>query len=622
LLEPGTILSGYRIDGVLGEGGMAVVYRATQLSLNREVALKLLGTQLGEDASFRERFKREGQMQAALDHRHIVAVYEAGESELGLFLAMRLIPGPTLKELILGDQLDPRRTLRLLAQVAQALDAAHEGGLIHRDIKPQNILVDRDDHVYLADFGLTKSLDEESSLTAPGQFLGTIDYSAPEQIQGEAATAATDIYALTAVLYECLTGQVPFKESNEAAVLHAHIIKPPPKATDVRPELPAAIDEVIARGMAKDPTARPVSASELLREATRALASVPTVVSQTEQTRSAETLGAGTAQMTRAGGAVSPAVAAAKGAETVASAPPAATGRTGGAAIALVLALGVVAAVVGFLVGGSGGSKTGAKLVNTASVGHLQLRYPSGWQLGSPAASVPGLSLSEPLVLSAAGGQASVTAGEVTSATGPTLLPASFRAHVEGQLPAGEAVKLGALEGYRYEGVRAGGGTLTLYAVPTTAGVATIACRGGNECGPIAATLRLVGTTPYGLGPSAGYASRLTTVLGRLRGPLGTLARASTQAGQASAAQRIARAFSTAAGELDATSAPPAAGEAHPKLVAATRGLSDAYARLAGAARSNDAGAYARARADVAAGSAALESALRGLRPLGYTLET
>jgi serine/threonine protein kinase len=622
LLEPGTILAGYRVDGVLGEGGMAIVYRATQLSLNREVALKLLSTQFGEDESFRERFKREGQMQAALDHRHIVAVYEAGESEQGLFLAMRLIPGPTLKELILGDQLDPRRTLRLLAQVAQALDTAHEAGLIHRDIKPQNILIDRDDHVYLADFGLTKSLDEESSLTAPGQFLGTIDYSAPEQIQGEAATAATDIYALTAVLYECLTGQVPFKENNEAAVLHAHIIKPPPKATDLRPELPAAIDEVVARGMAKDPTARPVSASELLREATRALASVPTVVSQTEQTRATETLGAGLGQVTRAGGAVSPTLPSAPSAETVASAPPDAKRRTSGAAIALVLALGVVAAVVGFAVGSSGSSKSTAKLVNTASVGHLQLRYPSGWQLGSSAASVPGLSFGEPLAIAATNGQASVTAGEVRSATGPTLLPASFREKVEGQLPKGEAVKLGALEGYRYEGVRAGGGALTLYTVPTTAGVATIACRGGEECGPIAATLRLVGATPEGLGPSAGYASRLTGVLGKLRVPLGALNRASTQAGQASAAQRIAHAFSTAARELAQTPPPPAAGEAHPKILAAVRGLSTAYGRLASAARSNDSGAYARAKTDVATGSGALQDALRGLRTLGYTLET
>ena len=139
---------------------MAVVYRATQLSLNRVVALKLLSAELSNDPGFRARFQREGQLQAGLDHLHIVPVYEAGQSEQGLFLAMRLIDGPTLKQLILDGQLDPRRSLRLLAQVAQALDAAHETGLIHRDIKPQNILIGEGDHVYLADFGLIKAPDE------------------------------------------------------------------------------------------------------------------------------------------------------------------------------------------------------------------------------------------------------------------------------------------------------------------------------------------------------------------------------------------------------------------------------------------------------------------------------
>jgi serine/threonine protein kinase len=217
LLQAGTTVAGYRVDGLLGEGGMALVYRATQLSLNRVVALKVISAELGEDPSFRARFKREGQLQAALDHQHIVPVYEAGESEHGLFLAMRLIAGPTLKELILGRQLDPRRSVRLLAQVAQALDFAHDAGLIHRDIKPQNILIDRDDHVYLADFGLTKQLDDTARLTGTGQFLGTIDYIAPEQVQSEPASAASDCYSLAAVLYECLVGQVPFNEANDRA---------------------------------------------------------------------------------------------------------------------------------------------------------------------------------------------------------------------------------------------------------------------------------------------------------------------------------------------------------------------------------------------------------------------
>ncbi len=251
---------------------MGAVYEATQLSLNRVVALKLLAPNLSDDPGFRARFEREGQVQAALDHEHIVSVYEAGQSDYGLFLAMRLIAGPTLKQLILDGELDPRRSVRLLAQVAQALDSAHEAGLIHRDIKPQNILIGRGDHAYLADFGLIKAPDE-ARLTGTGQFIGTIDYVAPEQVQGEPATPASDIYALTGVLYECLTGEVPFPKPSEAATLHAHVMSPPPTATERRPDLPSALDGVIAQGMAKDPWSRPSRAAELIQSASRALSS-------------------------------------------------------------------------------------------------------------------------------------------------------------------------------------------------------------------------------------------------------------------------------------------------------------------------------------------------------------
>jgi hypothetical protein len=253
---------------------MGAVYQATQLSLHRVVALKLLAPNLGDDPGFRARFEREGQVQAALDHDHIVPVYEAGQSDYGLFLAMRLIAGPTLKQLIFDDALDPRRTVRLLAQVANALDAAHRAGLIHRDIKPQNILIGDRDHAYLADFGLIKAPDE-ARLTGTGQFIGTIDYVAPEQVQAEPATPASDIYALTGVLYECLTGEVPFPMPSEAATLHAHVMLPPPVVSARRPDLPPALDAVIAQGMAKDPWSRPSLAAELIQAASRALSSSP-----------------------------------------------------------------------------------------------------------------------------------------------------------------------------------------------------------------------------------------------------------------------------------------------------------------------------------------------------------
>jgi hypothetical protein len=248
---------------------MGVVYEATQLSLDRTVALKLLASNLGEDPAFRERFRREGLLQAGIEHPNIVTVYEAGETEHGLFMAMRLVRGPNLKDMIVSRELDAGRTLRILRPIADALDTAHESGLIHRDIKPQNILVGGRDHAYLADFGLTK-VSGEKGLTKTGQFVGTLDYISPEQIRGLDATGASDIYALAAVLYECLTGIVPFPKDSEAAVLFAHMSDEPPSVTDARPELPAALDDVIRRAMAKEPGGRPATAHELMLDAERA----------------------------------------------------------------------------------------------------------------------------------------------------------------------------------------------------------------------------------------------------------------------------------------------------------------------------------------------------------------
>ncbi|MBA3263166.1 MAG: serine/threonine protein kinase [Thermoleophilaceae bacterium] len=271
MIKAGTIVAGHRIEGVLGEGsGMGLVYRATQLSLDRTVALKFLSRELSGDPQFRERFRREGRLQATINHPHIAAVYEAGETEQGMFISMFVVEGPTLKDLIHARELDASRSLQLLGQVADALDAAHAVGLIHRDVKPQNILIGSSDHAFLADFGLTKSPDVEA-LTETGQLLGTIDYISPEQARALPATSASDVYALACVLYECLAGQVPFYRPSEPAALFAHIVDPPPRLSARRPDLPVALDEVIVRGLAKAPVERPASAGGLLREAQRAL---------------------------------------------------------------------------------------------------------------------------------------------------------------------------------------------------------------------------------------------------------------------------------------------------------------------------------------------------------------
>ncbi|MBD0330279.1 MAG: serine/threonine protein kinase, partial [Thermoleophilia bacterium] len=271
-LRAGTVVEGYRIEGQLGKGGMGVVYEACDLFLGeRRVALKLISSDIGDDPAFRERFKREAEVQAGLEHPHIITVYRAGESEHGLYIAMRLIRGPNLKELILRGELDPERTGRVLSQIADALDNAHEVGLIHRDIKPYNILIDgRRDHSFLADFGIAKARGRRG-LTKTGQMPGTPDYISPEQILGRPATERSDVYSFGAVLFECLSGVVPYPKDTDIAVIYAHLSGEIPSVTDHRPELPAAVDAVIAKAMAKEPDDRYPSASELMRDFERAL---------------------------------------------------------------------------------------------------------------------------------------------------------------------------------------------------------------------------------------------------------------------------------------------------------------------------------------------------------------
>jgi serine/threonine protein kinase len=276
VLAQGSSFGGYRIEGVIGRGGMGVVYEATQLSLARRVALKVLTGDLAEDPDFRERFRREAFVQAGMDHPNIVPVYEAGDVEGQLFMAMRFVRGVDLKTLTARGDVDPLRALRILGQVADALDAAHEADLVHRDIKPHNILVGARDRAYLADFGLTNA-QGLTRLTKTGQFVGTVDYIAPEQIRGDPATATSDIYALTAVLFECLTGSVPFPTDSEVASLYAHLGQPPPSASARRPGLSAALDPVIARGLAKDPAERFPTAMALIQAAGEALGSRPDI---------------------------------------------------------------------------------------------------------------------------------------------------------------------------------------------------------------------------------------------------------------------------------------------------------------------------------------------------------
>ena len=267
----GTRLASYRVDELIGRGGMGEVYRAFDLRLERPVALKLLTAGLSDDERFRERMLRESRLAAGLDHPNVVPVYEAGEDAGRLFIAMRYVDGVDLKALLRSQgHLAPERVLRLAAPLADALDAAHGRGLVHRDVKPSNVLIDDPggrEHPYLADFGLTLSVGHRGP--ADGGLMGTIDYVAPEQVRGDDLDGRADQYALACLLFECLTGTLPFQRASELETVFAHLEEPPPAASGRLPELPPELDAVLARAMAKEPAERYDSCTELVA-ATRA----------------------------------------------------------------------------------------------------------------------------------------------------------------------------------------------------------------------------------------------------------------------------------------------------------------------------------------------------------------
>ena len=274
-LALGAELGGYRIDELIGQGAMGIVYRVTNVALNRIYALKVLAPELAEDDQFRKRFQREMQIAASLEHPNVVAVHYAGEQDGLLFLAMDYVPGSDLRKLLIQHgALNPSRAVDVLTQVALALDAAHASGLVHRDIKPGNILLtlrDGHEHVYLTDFGLAKRSDTLAALTVQGAMVGTVDYMAPEQVTGEPSDARTDIYALGCVFFEMLTGKVPYERETSVATLFAHVHDPPPRLESPLAEEYPEFMAVLERAMAKQPGDRYLSAGDLARDAAAAL---------------------------------------------------------------------------------------------------------------------------------------------------------------------------------------------------------------------------------------------------------------------------------------------------------------------------------------------------------------
>jgi serine/threonine-protein kinase len=250
----GSTIAGYRIEECVARGGMSRVYRAEHLRLGRRDALKLLSIELlSEDVSFRERFEREWRVAAAIDHPNIIPIFDAGEAGGHFYIAMRYVETTDLRALIEREgRLDLARTAHVVGQTASALDAAHGRGLVHRDIKPGNILIAAGDHVFLSDFGLAKRTAADKGLTRTGYFVGTVAYAAPEQIQGSSSLdARTDVYGLGCVAYECLAASRPYERDSDLQLMYAHIQDPPPRITEVRADVPAAVDAVLAKALAK-----------------------------------------------------------------------------------------------------------------------------------------------------------------------------------------------------------------------------------------------------------------------------------------------------------------------------------------------------------------------------------
>jgi protein kinase-like protein len=294
-LAAGDEFAGYRIESRLGRGGMGILYLALEPGLGRRVALKLIAPEAAADEVFARRFAEESRIAASIEHPNVVPIYAAGEEEGVPWIAMRFVAGSDLGRRIAREgKLEPAEAVALIAQVGNGLDAIHAAGLVHRDVKPANVLLSGDagaQHAYITDFGVARNVATESGLTQTGRFVGTLDYVAPEQISGESVDARVDVYALGCLLYKLLTGEVPFPREGEAARLYAHLHDPPPAPSLYVPDLPIALDDVVLRALSKLPDDRFPSAGDLGRAAQAALSGTAvTIPERTVATGAAATL--------------------------------------------------------------------------------------------------------------------------------------------------------------------------------------------------------------------------------------------------------------------------------------------------------------------------------------------
>ena len=372
----GDELAGYRLRGVLGRGGMSVVYEAESPRLGSTVALKVLAPELASDDVFRARFLKESRIAASLNHPNVIPIYDMGSHEDLLYIAMRYVAGADLRAVLKAKHvLAPEQALLLCGQAGRALDAAHRHGLVHRDVKPGNILVEHGsdeedpDHVYLSDFGITKHTTSRSGLTATGEFMGTIDYISPEQIQGRPVDGHADMYSLACVLYECLTGRVPFAKDVDAAVIWAHVEEMPTMPSSLQPTLPRGIDEVMGRALAKDPADRYATCRDFITAARAALGSTTTPQTASSPTATVLAAPAAAAPAAAAPAAAAPAAAAPAAAAPAAAAPAAAAPAAAAPAAAAPAAAAPAAAAPAAAASAAAASAAAAS-APSAAVGH------------------------------------------------------------------------------------------------------------------------------------------------------------------------------------------------------------------------------------------------------------
>jgi Protein kinase domain len=579
---------------MIGEGGMGSVYEAEQVSLKRVVALKVLSTELARgDTTFPQRFDRECKAQAELDHPHIVTVFENGDSVHGQWLAMRLVRGRTLADVLDSERLAPEAVWKLLAPIADALEAAHEKGLIHRDITLRNILVADDGTPFLADFGLTKRCGERS-LTESGKFVGTFRYLAPERIKDEATVSASDVYALAVVLFKCLCGRFPFEQEDQSALLSAQLFESPPALTGFDGSLPPGLDRVVAKGLAKDPAERYPMPSELIAAARASF----------EGNAVGRAAGPGPLHAARG------------------KAPRWRAQLLVGAAL-LLFALGLGAGALA-----DGGPRLEDRLVRA---GPLEVAVPEGWVAEKGVLTgFPDLHLADSVTLVPGDGKGREAAIVGRSlARGKTLLPFALR--TLGSDPQGEPFSLNSLQALRYDGLgpKPKIEPWTVIVSPTSIGVATIACRARTHrsdlhrtCQGLAASLKLLEGIGYPLGPSPQLATLLRRQIRKLNREVrrlsNRLAQASGRGAEAAAAAALANAFRRCARTLAAIPVTPQSAAHLAGLVTGLRQVQGAYKRLAAAARSGNRRAFRIGIDEISLTGSILYNRILYLRNIGY----